>query len=219
MSSTETSSTANHPSGRAGESDEIADRLVEAAVAVFGECGYDTARVADIALRAGLTTGAIFTRWRTKRDLFLAAIDHTTAYRLTFFEKNAEKSAIEMLTALGARLGPTHPSKYENLRLEAFVSGRRDAALGEKVSQFYSAESDELASIVAEGKHVGEIDASLSTAAIVVLSLCIELGTHFAAMAELSDRARPTMDYWNALMSRIVGSIAAPPAGDAATDA
>ena len=36
--------------------DEIGERLVEAAAAVFSERGYDGARVQEIARRAGLTT-------------------------------------------------------------------------------------------------------------------------------------------------------------------
>ena len=219
MSATETDGTSSSAADHAGGSHEITDRLIEAAVGVFGENGYEAARVADIAHRAGVTTGAIFARWRSKRHLFLAAIDYTTAYRLTYFENNAEKSAVEKLIALGARLRETSVDKYEHLRIEAFVSGRRDAALGEKVSHSFAVEADNLAIMVAEGKQAGQIDPSLSTEAIVALCLCMELGAHFAAVAEVSSRAEPTIDEWNALINRLLAAMAAPPADDAATGA
>ena len=219
MSATETDDTSGGAAEHPGGPHEITTRLVEAAVGVFGESGYEAARVADIADRASLTTGAIFARWRSKRDLFLAAIDYTTAYRLTFFENNAEKSAVEKLLALGARLRANGIDKYEHLRIEAFVSGRRDPRLGEKVSQFFAVESDNLAMMIAEGKQSGLVDPSLSTEAIVVLCLCIELGAHFATVAESPDRAGPTLDEWNALVNRLLAAMAAPPADDAAIDA
>ena len=53
--------------------DPIRERLVEAATAVFAERGYDGARVGDIARRAGLTTGAIYSNFTGKAQLLAAA--------------------------------------------------------------------------------------------------------------------------------------------------
>ena len=55
--------------------DPLRDRLINAAIEVFGECGYDGAGVQQIARTAGLTTGAIYSRFRGKDDLLLEAID------------------------------------------------------------------------------------------------------------------------------------------------
>lgn len=49
--------------------DQICDALVEAATDVFAEKGYETAAVADISRRAGLTTGAIYNRFAGKASL------------------------------------------------------------------------------------------------------------------------------------------------------
>jgi AcrR family transcriptional regulator len=55
--------------------DPLRDRLVAAAAEVFAEKGYDGAGVAEIAKRAGLTTGAIYGRFTGKAELLLAAIE------------------------------------------------------------------------------------------------------------------------------------------------
>ena len=54
--------------------DATANRLIAAASQVFAEKGYDGAGVAEIARRAGLTTGAIYSRFRGKAELLCAAI-------------------------------------------------------------------------------------------------------------------------------------------------
>ena len=56
-------------------SDDITDRLLTAAIEVFTERGIEKAGVALIARRAGLTTGAIYSRWEGKQDLLLDALD------------------------------------------------------------------------------------------------------------------------------------------------
>lgn len=57
------------PSASLLDLDELGVALVEAAADVFTERGYHNATVADIARRAGLTTGAIYNRFNGKADL------------------------------------------------------------------------------------------------------------------------------------------------------
>ncbi|MBA2607543.1 MAG: TetR/AcrR family transcriptional regulator [Actinobacteria bacterium] len=49
-------------------------RLLDAATEVFLEKGYEGTRVAEIARRAGLTTGAIYGNFNSKADLLTAAL-------------------------------------------------------------------------------------------------------------------------------------------------
>ena len=49
-------------------------RLLDAATEVFLEKGYEGTRVAEIARRAGLTTGAIYGNFESKADLLTAAL-------------------------------------------------------------------------------------------------------------------------------------------------
>ena len=54
---------------------ETQDRLLAAARELFLERGFHAASVADIAARAGYTTGAIYSNFGGKEDLFLAIYD------------------------------------------------------------------------------------------------------------------------------------------------
>jgi len=49
-------------------------KLIEAAVAVIGEKGFDRASLAEIAARAGMTRGAVYGNFRNKEELFLSLV-------------------------------------------------------------------------------------------------------------------------------------------------
>jgi AcrR family transcriptional regulator len=49
-------------------------KLMDAAAAVIAEKGFDRASLADIAVRAGMTRGAIYGNFRNKEELFLALV-------------------------------------------------------------------------------------------------------------------------------------------------
>jgi AcrR family transcriptional regulator len=50
-------------------------RLIEAAAKVIGEKGYDRASLEEIAMRAGMTRGAVYGNFKNKEELFLALIE------------------------------------------------------------------------------------------------------------------------------------------------
>lgn len=60
--------------GESAPADSTRQRLLVAATEVFLEKGYDGTRVAEIARRAGLTTGAIYGNFGSKADLLTAAL-------------------------------------------------------------------------------------------------------------------------------------------------
>jgi AcrR family transcriptional regulator len=49
-------------------------KLIQAAAAVIGEKGFDRASLAEIATRAGMTRGAVYSNYRNKEELFLAVV-------------------------------------------------------------------------------------------------------------------------------------------------
>ena len=62
---------------------ETIARLVEAANAVIAEKGFQRASLDEIAARAGLTKGAIYSNFGSKEDLFLTvAATHTAGFKL-----------------------------------------------------------------------------------------------------------------------------------------
>lgn len=62
------------PSRRAAKKERTRRGLIEAAAEVFAERGFHAASLAEVAARAGLTTGAVYSNFRGKEDLFFAVI-------------------------------------------------------------------------------------------------------------------------------------------------
>ena len=54
---------------------QVRDRIIRAAVAVFAEKGYHRATIADVVARSGLSVGAIYTHFTGKDELFFHSCD------------------------------------------------------------------------------------------------------------------------------------------------
>ena len=59
----------------AAQEQQVRDRIIRAAVAVFAEKGYHGATIADVVARSGLSVGAIYTHFTGKDELFLHSCD------------------------------------------------------------------------------------------------------------------------------------------------
>jgi AcrR family transcriptional regulator len=116
-----------------------AGRLLDAAEMVFIERGYHATTVGAVAARAGLTTGAIYSRFGSKADLFLALLEARNARALPaaaamFGEAD---SAEELVATFGrwwaARLaeGPA----WSLALIEFWTSAGRDPALLERFAE------------------------------------------------------------------------------------
>jgi AcrR family transcriptional regulator len=63
------------PRVTAAHEQEVRERIVAAALRVFGERGFHGATIADVVRESGLSVGAIYTWFKGKDDLFLATCD------------------------------------------------------------------------------------------------------------------------------------------------
>lgn len=63
------------PRVSAAHEQEVRERIVSAALRVFGDRGYHGATIADVVRESGLSVGAIYTYFKGKDDLFLATCD------------------------------------------------------------------------------------------------------------------------------------------------
>jgi AcrR family transcriptional regulator len=89
------------PRVTAAHGQEVRERIVAAALRVFGERGFHGATIADVVRESGLSVGAIYTYFKGKDDLFLATCDLASgrglgelAARLPAGRTVAEKLAI-----------------------------------------------------------------------------------------------------------------------------
>jgi AcrR family transcriptional regulator len=82
---------------------ETRERLLEAAARVFARDGYAGASVEDVAGEAGFSTGALYSNFDGKEDLFLALLAHTVErVSRRVADAIAERPTVEERARLGA---------------------------------------------------------------------------------------------------------------------
>ena len=102
------------PRVTAAHEQEVRERIVAAALRVFGDRGFHGATIADVVRESGLSVGAIYTYFKGKDDLFLATCDLASglglgelAARLPAGRTVAEKLAIAIGFYFDAAEGKT----------------------------------------------------------------------------------------------------------------
>ncbi len=194
--------------------DQLTERLLRAAVDVFCERGLDKAGVAAVARKAGVTTGAIYSRWTGKREMLLDALDLVmTAELETILSSAPDVSALEILGSLGAEL-LERDSTTDALLMEAVGAAHRDEEFrGMLIDRIVEQESH-LAAVIDRGKAEGLVDPDLPTGAIVALCQSISLG--FVMLASIQ-KELPDRDGWSTVIRRIIAS-SLPPSNEAGAE-
>lgn len=117
--------------------------LVTAARRVFVERGYAKATLEAVADEAGYSTGAIYSAFRGKADLFLAVLDLRIAERASQMEKaGAGATSVGEHAELLARqfaVAGKHERAWSLLMIEFWVEAARDPELRRQFAQRHDA--------------------------------------------------------------------------------
>jgi AcrR family transcriptional regulator len=112
-------------------------RLLEAAADVVAERGYHAATLGDIARRAGVTTGAVYSGFGSKKELLLAVVRETTGSLELDFDAVLEsqgglRGALEFLAVDAARtVDAPATRRLVKLQLELLQLALRDETVFE----------------------------------------------------------------------------------------
>jgi TetR/AcrR family transcriptional repressor of uid operon len=185
--------------------DETRDRLVDAATRVFAEQGYDGARTSEIARRAGLSTGAIYSQYETKAELLLEAIRCGAPSELQrLMEGNADGRTLpDIFEMLGVGL-PERSGKVASIIVEALVASRRDTRVAEVLAGAVNEREAVLSGLIEHGQETGQVAPDLPPDAVARLCLMLVLGN---VVAQTIGLAPPVPDEWATVIGRLVGNI------------
>jgi len=203
----------------ADPSPTLGDRLLDAAAAVFAERGYDRAGVAEIARRAGVTTGAIYSRYAGKAELLVAALDAHTTDELDslFADHRFQGRAEDVLAIAGSHLvqRSCDGDRDSALLTEAFIAARRDPAVAELIRGRVVERRDRLRAVIEAAKATGGIGAELDTD--VLVTFCHALGFGFLLL-DAVEVPLPEAGPWEQLIAHLIAALAVPPSVDLTTD-
>jgi AcrR family transcriptional regulator len=133
------------PAGDAGGADEVAegpstrDALIAAAVASFGESGYDGVSIRDVERRAGVNRGLVAHHFGSKDDLWYATVDwlmREFAAELEryddFIRLVSESERPRILMKVYIHFVQKHPEYFRLLLLEGDKTSERSRLLVER---------------------------------------------------------------------------------------
>jgi AcrR family transcriptional regulator len=138
-------------------------RLLDAARSVFARGGFHGASVEEIASEAGFSTGALYSNFDGKEDLFLALMEREiAAHAREIAEAVGARASVDERAKGGARQWMTMIEREPELLLlfmEFWAYGVRDARVRPKVAARFAQVRELLTRLIANG--VREFDLEL----------------------------------------------------------
>lgn len=166
---TKSSSERARPSARAA--------LLKAAVAEFSSKGYESATVAGIAARAGVTTGALYTHFRNKQELLLEAVGLHTVETLTQRAAGlAGRAPEEVARGLARGLVGEAPGRRDLLWIDAIAIARRDPKVADAYRRVIRAQLAAFDATTQRAVDSGRIDPILPHGELARLVQSLALG-------------------------------------------
>ncbi|HEX8803588.1 MAG TPA: helix-turn-helix domain-containing protein, partial [Acidimicrobiales bacterium] len=179
--------------------DELRERLLQAAAAVFARQGYDGTRIVDVVHESGLSTGAVYGRFRSKNDLLREAVVSRAIGAARHGAEGLDRVADlirQIATATSAPL-----TDAEALRLEAYVTARREPEVAAALAESNRLWRTALAPLVEAALHDGTVADDVDPEAVLFLVRILNLGL---LLHRGSGLPQPDPASWQALVDRIV---------------
>ena len=135
-------------------------QILEAAMEVFVINGYANTRMNDIVRKSGLSKGALYHYYPSKKDLFIALIDHWEVYCFPdFYSRNgADRTASETLKDFSkALLDVFREKKYVFLaEVEFWALSNQDEEINERSKSLYKKLLNLFELVLQKGVRTGE---------------------------------------------------------------
>jgi AcrR family transcriptional regulator len=191
------------------------ERLLDAARSVFARGGFHGASVEEIASEAGFSTGALYSNFDGKEDLFLALMEREiAAHAREIAEAVGARASVDERAKGGARQWMTMIEREPELLLlfmEFWAYGVRDAQVRPKVAARFAQVREMLTKLIADG--VREFDLELAIPA-EQLAVAIDALADGIARQKLADPDAVPDD----LMGRVLSLLLAGATRPAGTD-
>jgi AcrR family transcriptional regulator len=150
-------------------------QILEAAMEVFVINGYANTRMDDIVSKSGLSKGALYHHYPSKKDLFIALIDHWEVYCFPdFYSRNGtDRTASETLLDFAkAVLDVFKEKKYVFLaEVEFWALSNQDEEINERSKSLYKKLLNLFELVLQKGVRTGEFKAiDTKVVSLIILS-------------------------------------------------
>ena len=137
-------------------------RIMEAALQVFVKHGFSNARMDDIVEKSGMSKGAIYYHYKSKKDLFLELIDHWETHTFPEFytKSEPERTASDTLRGFALEVADIFENrKYVFLaEIEFWALANRDKDVRDRSRQLYAKILTLFEKVLNKGIRAGEFN-------------------------------------------------------------
>lgn len=167
------------------------DKILAAAVKEITKVGFERAKLVDIAKRADMTAGSVYTWFENKEDLFQAALEDALTSQIT---KNAAalegtELADNPLFALAALVPRNHkdggPTDAQMLLIESYYAAWRDPKARKKLIKGIESHLDMYRSVLTNMRDKKLLSKDIDIDALATVMLAIPTGLSMLSLAGL----------------------------------
>lgn len=188
------------------------DNLLNAAINEIAASGFERARLSDIAKRAGMTPGSIYTWFENKEDLFQAALQHALSDQLQKNQAALDKADIEdsFLRQVAALVPRNYqddgPTNAQQLLIECYYAAWRDPKARERLLDGIESQRQMYIHVFEEGQKSGLVTTDISATVLATFLLSIHTGL---AMLSLAGVPRIDDKEWVEMYARLADAFRA----------
>ena len=157
-------------------SEETRGKIVEAAIKLFSERGFNTASVDDICAEAGVSKGAFYHHFESKQALFLALLDGWLKTIDNAIEASRDKTAPETFLRMTEAFPYIFQTAGQGLPmfLEFWLQASRDEKIWQASIAPYRRYDEYFTSLIKKGMDEGsfvEMDPELASRMIISMAM------------------------------------------------
>lgn len=186
------------------------DKLLSAAVAEITAVGFERARLTEIARRAGMTAGSVYTWFENKEDLFQAALEDALTSQISGNAAALEGTDLDGDWPLAiAMLVPRNhvdsdTTDAQRLLIESYYAAWRDPKAREKLLGSIESHLAMYRAVLDSAARQGRIASDIDLDALAMVLLAIPTGL---SMLNLAGLPRVPDRHWAPLYSRFFSAL------------
>jgi AcrR family transcriptional regulator len=186
------------------------DRILEAAIAEIGAVGFERAKISEIAKRADMAPGSVYTWFDNKEDLFRAALEaalkeQILSNKVALADVDTKENWIFQIAALVPR---NHEDKSSTaaqvLLIESYYAAWRDKKARKKLLPNINAHLGMYQDIITEAQASGHIAKEIDPEALALILLALPTGL---SVLNLAGAPRVNDASWLELLTRFTRAI------------
>lgn len=177
------------------------EKLLRAAIAEIADRGYEKARLVDIAKRADLTVGSIYTWFENKTELFNAALEfaisetqkqNESLVNSEEFRNSSPNQTLQWLIVIASLLprrldDASGPSEAQRMLLEGLKAAWRDEEANDAILPQIAAFLSQYEQVVEAAVKSGQVTKDVDPKLIARVLLALPVGLTLLTLAGLSE--------------------------------